>query len=171
MKKKYLHIGEKQKSKFATVSFRVCLILIFAAAPLIAVPYLDNSDGTVIDKGTGLVWQKCSAGLSGTDCATGSAATYTWANAVSYCDSLDFAGRTDWRLPNVNELKSITDRSTSSPAIDTVAFPAAVASYYWSSSTYVPLTTNAWLVYFTNGNVVYYNKTGSYYVRCVSSGP
>jgi hypothetical protein len=145
------------------------LILIFAATPLIAVPYLDNSGGTVTDKGTGLIWQKCSMGQNNDASCSGTATMATWANAVSYCDSLDFAGRTDWRLPNVNELKSIADRSTWNPVIDAVAFPATVANPYWSSSTYVPNTANAWSVYFFGFGFVFpYNKTDSYYVRCVS---
>jgi hypothetical protein len=72
-----------------------------------------------------------------------------------------------WRLPNVNELKSIADRSTSNPAIDAVAFPATFASNYWSSS-YATITTYAWYVHFGDGNVTAYLKTNGGWVRCVS---
>jgi hypothetical protein len=78
------------------------LILFLGVFEIHSAPFTDNSNGTVTDQATGLVWQKCSAGLSGTSCGTGSAGTYTWANALSYCNSLSLASRT-WRLPNVNE--------------------------------------------------------------------
>jgi len=47
---------------------------------------------------------------------------------------------------------------------------AKVANNYWSSSTYVPNTTNAWNVNFNDGSVNNNNKTNSNYVRCVSTG-
>lgn len=43
-----------------------------------------------------------------------------------------------------------------------------VANNYWSASTYVPNTTNAWRVNFNNGNVNNNNKTNNNYVRCVA---
>jgi hypothetical protein len=135
-----------------------------------ATPFTDNGDGTIKDQATSLVWQKCSQGLSGTSCSSGTATTATWANAVSYCNSLSLASKT-WRLPNVNELISIIDYIKSgSPRIDTTAFPATVASEYWSSTTYAASTTNAWFVYFFVGYMTNTLKTNSYYVRCVS-GP
>ncbi|MDX1959994.1 MAG: DUF1566 domain-containing protein [Leptospiraceae bacterium] len=130
--------------------------------------FTDNSNGTVTDQATGLIWQKCSAGLSGTTCETGSAGIYTWTSALSYCNSLSLASRT-WRLPNVNELRTIIDLTrTSSPSIDTTAFPATDANSYWSSTTYAPSTTLAWQVNFNSGYVVNDFKTIPTYVRCVS---
>jgi hypothetical protein len=130
--------------------------------------YSDNSNGTITEVSTGLVWQKCSAGLSGTTCATGSASTFTWANALSYCNSLSFAGRT-WRLPTVNELANLVDYSrAASPVVNTTFFPATVANYYWSSTTYAPFTTYAWYVFFDNGTVDSFFKTNNFYVRCIS---
>ena len=43
-----------------------------------------------------------------------------------------------------------------------------VANNYWSASTYVPNTTNAWNVNFNNGNDNATNKTNNNYVRCVA---
>jgi hypothetical protein len=139
-------------------------------------PFTDNNDGTVKDQATNLVWQKCSQGLSGTSCSSASASKATWASAVSYCNSLSLASKT-WRLPNVNELMTIIDYSksnSSSPTIDTSAFPATVAGFYWSSTTYAANTTIAWIVDFGYGGTysIKYDgsKTTSYSVRCVS-GP
>jgi hypothetical protein len=114
--------------------------------------------------------QKCSQGQNNDATCTGAATTATWATAIAYCSGLGLEGKT-WRLPHVNELKTIVDTTkATSPVIDTTAFPATVASYYWSSSTYAQTTTNAWFVDFVFGLVGGLSKTANVYVRCVS-GP
>jgi hypothetical protein len=85
--------------------------------------FIDNGDGTVTDKATGLMWQQAAA-----------SGTYNWEPALIYCEGLTLAGYSDWRLPNNNELQSITDYSISDPAIDTLFFPDMVGQDYWSSS-------------------------------------
>jgi len=56
-----------------------------------------NSDGTVTDITTGLMWQQSTDG------------PMTWESAISHCEDLSLAGYSDWRLPNPSELRSITD--------------------------------------------------------------
>ncbi len=142
-----------------------------SSGPSSAASFTDNGDETVTDSTTSLVWQQCSAGLSGASCGTGTAETKTWQVALEYCENLNLDGRT-WRLPSVNELKTIVDRSkTAAPYIDTVHFPATVSSYYWTSTTEIPSPAFAWYVNFLNGYVSNSNKTDTNYVRCVSSGP
>ncbi|MGD8370303.1 MAG: DUF1566 domain-containing protein [Syntrophobacterales bacterium] len=61
--------------------------------------FIDNGDGTVSDSETGLVWQKGAA-----------PERMTWPEAQSYIQQLnqaDFAGYSDWRLPNNEELSSL----------------------------------------------------------------
>ncbi len=129
--------------------------------------FTDNGDSTVTDRATGLVWQQCAKGRAGAGCATGTADEVNWTDALNYCNSLGLAGRS-WRLPNVNELKSILDRTTFNPAIDTAVFPSAEGDY-WSASTYVPNTANAWTVGFDVGYVDAQSKyTAEPFVRCVS---
>ena len=139
------------------------------------------------DNTTGLIWKTCTEGLSGATCATGglaatgcttnagAAATCAWANPMPACAALNtaaYAGRTTWRLPTVEELMTLINYSLAAgPATFVANFPATVANNYWSSSTYVPGTTNAWYVFFFNGSVFYNVKPVGYYVRCVSSGP
>jgi len=136
-----------------------------------------TSDYTTKDNVTGLTWQSCSIGQSGADCLTGLAATYTWDNAQIQCTNLNslnsgagYAGRTNWRLPTIEELNTLPNYSIYYPAIDAGPFPATVAYYYWSSSTYVSNTSSAWYVYFYYGYTNTNSKTYSNYVRCVSSG-
>jgi formylglycine-generating enzyme required for sulfatase activity len=131
----------------------------------------NNGDGTVTDKATGLVWQKCSRGQNNDASCTGTATASDWSTAVSYCGSLTLAGKT-WRLPNINELKSIVDTTkTTAPAIDTTIFPSTVAfDSYWSSTTFASNTSTAWVVVSFDGQITNGNKTSNFYVRCVS-GP
>ncbi|MCK6381302.1 MAG: DUF1566 domain-containing protein [Leptospiraceae bacterium] len=89
--------------------------------------YTDNGDGTVTDNATGLIWQKCSVGKTGSDCSGGSASTMNWDTAISTCSGLSFAGKT-WRLPSMQELETLPDYGkSSSPVIDTAYFPNTAA--------------------------------------------
>jgi hypothetical protein len=126
----------------------------------------------VADNTTGLIWQGCAAGLSGSSCGTGSAAKYTWQNALKYCEGLNWGGSTDWRLPDSFELQSIVDYGRTSPSIDTTAFPATPGNSFWSSSSFAGDTAYAWRVYFVFGYVFVNNdKTNTFGVRCVRGGP
>jgi len=144
---------------FATMTIFMCTTAVFAGS------FTDNGNGTVTDGVTNLMWQQCSDGLS-TGC-TGTAATVTWNNAIVYCEGLSLGGFTDWRLPNVKELKSIADTTKSRPAIDAVYFPNTIALRYWSSTSYAADTTNAWFVYFDDGFADGIGKSTVFYVRCV----
>ena len=117
----------------------------------------DGAKGIVIDTRTGLVWQ---------DNAAAASTTATWANAITTCENLVLGGYSDWRLPNINELKSIRDMSRSSPAIDT-AFVNTATGLYWSSTSGAAGTTYAWYVNFDYGLVGNRVKGFSNYVRCV----
>ena len=102
--------------------------------------------------------------------------TYTWQEALSYCENLTLASHNDWRLPNVNELQSLVDYERwYGPAINTTYFPNTQSSYpsgYWSSTTNAgdPYGACAWLVGFYYGGVGYDVKSGGYYVRAVRAG-
>jgi hypothetical protein len=121
--------------------------------------YTDNGNGTVTDNRTGLMWKKCSEPDTTTNCS-GTPNTYSWTNAISQCENLNYAGYTDWRLPNTKELFSLIKyQGSNGPYIDTTYFPNTVSGYYWTSTTYAPNTTDATFVSFSNGNVNSNNKT------------
>lgn len=142
--------------------------------------FVDNNNGTVTDKQTGLIWLKegeCSSFYSGDP--TG-ANNRLWAAAVDsanklasgYCGLTDGSVAGDWRLPNVNELFSLFDRSKYNLALP-ASCPLAdstVASAYWSSTTYALVVNGAWIVDFGDGYVGYNYKSSYYYVRCVRGG-
>jgi len=95
--------------------------------------FVVHSDGTVTDTRTGLMWMRCAIGQTwdGTTC-TGNPHDFTWDQAMALRH--EFAGQGDWRLPDIDELKSIIDKNQMPPAIDTIAFPNASDSCFWSSS-------------------------------------
>ena len=91
--------------------------------------------------------------------------------AATYCTNLTLGGHSDWRLPNIDELMYIVDRSKSNPAIDTTVFENVVSNGYWSSGTVVGFENGAWNVYFYDGiGGGWYYKSNSDYVRCVRVG-
>lgn len=108
----------------------------------------DNGDGTLTDTRTGLMWMKCPLGQSGSDCATGSANTYTWDQALQAPNGFSYAGYSDWRVPNIKELRSIIEEQCFDPAINLAIFPATPSTYFWSSSPNAGNSSYAWFVDF-----------------------
>jgi hypothetical protein len=119
-----------------------------------------HDNGTVTHTPTGLIWMQCSFGQtwnSGTcveDLET--LATYTWQGALNAVADLNegggFAGHTDWRLPNKNELASIVEESCSAPTINEAIFPDTEPGTWWSSSPRA-VGDRAWIVNFDSGVV------------------
>ena len=83
--------------------------------------YLDNGDGTVNDVATGLIWMKIDSGAL----KSGKNGAMNWQQALTFAENLDYAGYSDWRLPDAKELHSIVDYTrcpvvTDSAAIDPI---------------------------------------------------
>lgn len=96
--------------------------------------YINNGDGTITDKNTGLMWQEIPTSEG-----------FTWKDAVKYCKKLKLAGYGDWRIPSVKELYSISDFGRSWPYLDTNYFKLATghidkSEQFWSSDKYVGVT-------------------------------
>ena len=130
-----------------------------------------HNNGTVTHNKTGLMWMRCELGqtLDGTTCG-GSGQNYTWQSALQAADSYTFAGYSDWRLPNKNELASIVEQACYSPAINTLVFPNATSSDVWSSSPVADNSNNALVVNFNLGHGNSNAKTLSHPVRLVRGG-
>ena len=118
----------------------------------------NDSKNIVTDTSTNRMWQD--------DTDVGSIKK-NWSDAKTYCTELTLGGYTDWYLPSIEELVSITDKGRYNPSISPLFQNINTAYNYWSATTYANNTDNAWNVNFNNGNDNNNNKTNSYYVRCV----
>lgn len=122
------------------------------------VAYTASTDGTILDNTTQLLWQQ-----------TAPITTYSSADAVSYCSTLNLGGHSDWRLPSVIELVSILvwERANPGPAVDPVAFPNTPALHFWSSTSVAGIASNRWAVDFGYGNIAQRTMTTLLNIRCV----
>jgi hypothetical protein len=77
----------------------------------------------------------------------------TWDEAKQACADFRLFGYSDWRLPTVEELFLLADRSRKEPAIDTELFPDTKSDWYWTSSpaAWSPASF-AWIVSFYDGD-------------------
>jgi hypothetical protein len=133
-----------------------------SASPAPPVRFLDNGDGTVTDLRQGLMWSKATIV---TECTT-------HAKAEQACASLDLAGHTDWRLPTVEELFLLADRSRKEPAIDTDVFPDTQSDWYWTSTLSAWSSDCAWVVIFGSGYADFVRRDYNYALaRAVRSVP
>lgn len=140
--------------------------------------FTNNSDGTVTDNLTGLIW------LQNANCAN---ATRNWENALTDVTSLNSAGtmnnnncgdtsnssshQVDWRLPNLLEMQSLIDYGQYEPALPSgYPFSNAVNDFYWTSTTRAIKTESAWLLGVGNGFVRGNPKSYKYYVWPVRGG-
>jgi len=114
--------------------------------------FVDNGDGTVTDRATGLMWQKSDSGKG-----------MNWASALAYAECLGLAGHSDWRLPNAKELQSIvdytrapdaTDTTRRGPAISPVFSVATPESWYWTGTTHLENHSCGFAVYLCFGQAM-----------------
>ncbi len=107
--------------------------------------FVDNSDGTVADEATGLMWSQADSGED-----------LNWQEALAWVEARNteiYLGYTDWRLPDAKELQSMLDYSrspdtTGSAAIAPVFSSTSITNeagnvdypFYWSSTTHANWT-------------------------------
>ena len=115
-----------------------------------------------------------------------------WNDAVNYCENLNEGGFDDWRLPNIDELRTIIQNhpGTQSGGSCPISEKAGKLSsndwtkdcrgrdgsnfsklgdigWFWSSSTLSDSSNGAWGVTFNNGDVGHSGKYNVDSVRCV----
>jgi serine/threonine-protein kinase len=93
---------------------------------------------TWTDPATGLMWAKKDNGSN-----------VTWQQATAYCQNLQLAGHSDWRLPTIDELQGIYD-----PKADVASWRVKgnlqISGYQWSSSP-GKASGEAWYFFFSDG--------------------
>jgi serine/threonine-protein kinase len=116
-----------------------------------------NSDETVTDRATGLVWQQ-----------SGSDFPLTWLRAKDYIDKLNasrFAGSSHWRLPTIDELVTLlTDLPQGEDYCIEPVFDQC-QKRIWSCDRRSFIA--AWYVSIDMGYVAWQDFTGYYHVRAV----
>jgi len=113
---------------------------------------------TFTDPATGLIWQD-----------TSHQKRRNWSNSITYCENIEYAGYSDWRLPTIKELESILDTNKDPNIIS--GFVNIRPIDYWSSSEDISDSVKAWEMNF--GAMNFGHNAGSYekltrrYARCV----
>jgi hypothetical protein len=100
--------------------------------------------------------------------------SYAFADAdkfVKTTNTQKLCGKTNWRMPQIQELQSIVDYSVPlpNPNIDLTFFPNSTSKIYWSATPYAKNINDVWGIYFEDGRVFEQDKKTSAAMRLVSS--
>ncbi|PID47442.1 MAG: hypothetical protein CR967_04390 [Proteobacteria bacterium] len=119
-----------------------------------------SNNGMATDNDSGLMWQ---------DNGDVGVVEKKWKEAIEYCESLTLGGYADWRLPNIIELLSITNKADKFDPSLKDGFVKRISGSFWSSTTYLPMPQYAWTVGFLKGSSFKKHKDHDYhrYIRCV----
>ncbi|KOR29083.1 hypothetical protein TI04_09465 [Achromatium sp. WMS2] len=156
--------------------------------------YLIHPDGTVTDTRTGLMWKRCAEGQTwnGNTCV-GEAIAVLWNEVMPNGQQKSwpaFAGYDDWRMPTIDELRTLAYCSSGKPrtwndtkeeyfrcegnyqrpTIDQVAFPNTDPEGVWSSSPVASVSSISWALSFDSGYAHWYVIFYSRKVRLVRAG-
>src|SRR6266704_106782 len=111
---------------------------------------VDNSDGTITDHATGLMWQKDDDGEE-----------RNWHEANAYCDSLSLAGFNDWRLPTLREFESLKETAKPAGLKVNTFYNLKTNADYWTASP----GPQSNVAYIADGTTMF--RTNEYCVRAV----
>ncbi|MCH8498985.1 MAG: DUF1566 domain-containing protein [Marinobacter sp.] len=135
--------------------------------------FIVHNNGTVTHTVSGLMWMRCQHGQALDDgTCTGHESRHTWEDALAVAKSHNFAGYSDWRLPNKNELASIIEEACRFPNLNHEIFPlltdSSQVNSFWSSSPVTGKVGQRWHVDFNvGGEVTHFSSTSDLYIRLV----
>jgi hypothetical protein len=124
-------------------------------------------EGTVFDFKTKLTWKICAEGskYENGHCDGNEFTNYLWNDAIER-----FSGKENgWRIPSIDELKSIVENQCTEPAINTEIFPDTPINSIWSSSISIKDSNSAWSLYFRDGKEGLAKKGGDINKRNLQS--
>jgi hypothetical protein len=127
----------------------------------------------VLDRETGLIWERAPGDISGDGIVDISNDTVTWAIAQTYCNKLRVANRMGWRVPTVQELLSLIDSTapTGLPAGHPFQSQNVPGCCHWSVSTWAEVSTFGWAVVFGGTHGAFgLGKSVHSFVWCVRGG-
>jgi len=138
--------------------------------------FRDNGDGTVTDEATELMWMQVDSGTL--KAGRNQNGKMNWQEALDWAENLEYAGHSDWRLPNVKELQSLVDytrspATTNSAAIDPIFQATSFLAEgdkedypcYWSGTTHASLSragTAAYVAFGKSFGWMPNRRTGQY---------
>ena len=147
--------GKMKKTILRNCICMACILLIVGCSNKFEKLIRQDNKQIVIDAKTKLMWQDDKNKIK-----------KNWIDAKDYCNNLNFAEFSDWRLPKLKELLTITDDKINNLAVSP-AFKNIVPKYYWSTTSHVAIGAFAWLVNFKSGNDGNAYKVSPYHVVCV----
>lgn len=125
-----------------------------------------NNDTCVRDNVTGLIWERKELLGSGGVHASIAVPFSDLPGIITQVNTAQYCGRSGWRLPTVNELRSIIDYSKAyfftGPAIDENFFPNVISLEHWTSE--IDNLGENILLSTLNGNVQKTIRTNTYYI-------
>ncbi len=127
----------------------------------------NNSDQVIIDTSTQIIWLDTDVINTAKD----------WNTSINNCENLSLTINNttlnNWRIPTINELRTILDYSLSSPAFDTTYFNRDPSNgnerVYFSSTTLTNETSYAICIDFHHGIIESCEKAQSKYYRCITN--
>jgi hypothetical protein len=136
----------------------------------------DSSGNCVTDSLTGLMWSQ-NANLLLRASGINDFGDRTWQQAIDFANNLELCGFSDWRLPNIKELRSLIRYSyrnnfavLNSPVGAGGGFKNVDPGDYWSSTSQAGNTANAWNLGMAYGDVYGAGKSGGRFVWPVRGG-
>jgi hypothetical protein len=135
-------------------------------------PFVVQANGyEVLDRRTGLVWQRCPVGMvsvwpaSQSEGCLGTPEGLTWEGAGRWAQTESRGRPQAWRLPTVHELNTLVDEAQHNPALPT-AFPkffppsgrsgrSSDLHYFWTANAFAsdPASGSAWVIDFVRGDI------------------
>ncbi|MEW6544680.1 MAG: DUF1566 domain-containing protein [Nitrospirota bacterium] len=135
-----------------------CLQAVVSAAERFAL-VLDGAG--VKDAQTGLIWERAP-----------DLEHDVWSRSVERCAAKTVGGKTGWRAPTVDELKSLIDPEQKDPALPkNHPFSNIKSAIYWTATPSPTDDIVAWQVSFFSGEAVTDQKSGTRRVWCVLGSP
>lgn len=135
------------------------------------IQHFQVQDSLATDTRSGLMWMRCLSGTTWNGYAcVGSPTLYGWQQLQIVTKTMNYAGYNDWRVPTLEELKTLADSETGTPAIkiphlNQLVFPTpdclgieegivnstGRACWQWTSTPIEGSDYYAWIVYFGYG--------------------
>ena len=127
-----------------------------------------TNNGNIHDKDKNYLWGGVTA--SGYNHPNREGPYYSdWDELVIGSNSENFCGKSNWKVPSVNQLASLIHHGVSNPSIDTNYFPNTIATWYWTSDPFIIDSSDAWNIIFTEGNINNSVKHVNLKIRLVST--